>query len=198
MLTIFYRKWRIYMEANVISIIQIIVTVIIAFITAYLTNLNERKKQTTVFFKQEGIKVQKEMLDFWCSILFDDYENTIKRYINNNKQEIMNANQLEDENKITETMAIKEVQKNSYMYSSKLTLKYIENYMQEIFKNGEKQRTILQMFLVGKIISNMKYDFTGEKTTVMDLLKIRINDLDIKKKLKIYLYEIKYFFVTRI
>lgn len=186
------------MEANVIAIIQIIVTVVIAFITAYLTNSNERKKQTTVFFKQEGIKVQKEMLDFWCSILFDDYENTIKRYINNNKQEIMNANQLEDENKITEIMAIKEVQKNSYMYSSKLTLKYIGNYMQEIFKNGEKQRTILQMFLVGKIISNMKYDFTGEKTTVMDLLKIRINDLDIKKKLKIYLYEIKYFFVTRI
>lgn len=186
------------MEANVIAIIQIIVTVVIAFITAYLTNSNERKKQTTVFFKQEGIKVQKEMLDFWCSILFDDYENTIKRYINNNKQEIMNANQLEDENKITEIMAIKEVQKNSYMYSSKLTLKYIGNYMQEIFKNGEKQRTILQMFLVGKIISNMKYDFTGEKTTVMDLLKIRINDLDIKKKLKIYLYGIKYFFTTRI
>lgn len=186
------------MDANVIAIIQIVVTVIIAFITAYLTNLNERKKQTTVFFKQEGIKVQKEMLDFWCSILFDDYENTIKRYINNNKQEIMNANQLKDENKITETMAIKEVQKNSYMYSSKVTLKYIGNYMQEIFKHGEKQRTILQMFLVGKIISNMKYDFTGEKTTVMDLLKIRINDLDIKKKLKIYLYGIKYFFLTRI
>ena len=145
-----------------------------------------------MFLKQEGIKVQKEMLDFWCSILFDDYKNTIKRYINN-KQEIMNANQLKDENKITEAMAIKEVQKNSYMYSSKLTLKYIGIYMQEIFKNGEKQRTILQMFLVDKIIGNMKYDFTGEKTTVMDLLKIRINDLDFKKKIKIYLYGIKYF-----
>lgn len=186
------------MKSNIIAIVQIIVTVIIAFITAYLTNLNERKKQTTVFFKQEGIKIQKEMLDFWCSILFIDYENTIKRYINNNKQELMNSNNLENDSKITETMAIKEVQKNSYMYSSKLTLKYIGNYMQEIFKNGEKQRIILQMFLVGKIISNMKYDFTGEKTGVMDLLKIRINDLDIKKKFKIYLYGVKYFFLTRI
>lgn len=46
------------METNIISIIQIIVTVVIAFITAYFTNSNERKKQTTVFFKQEGIKVQ--------------------------------------------------------------------------------------------------------------------------------------------
>lgn len=82
------------------------------------------------------------------------------------------------------------------MYSSKLALKYIENYMQEIFKNSKKQKMILQMFLAGKIISNMKYDFTGEKTIVMNLLKIRINDLDIKKKLKIYLYGIKYFFLT--
>lgn len=95
---------------------------------------------------------------------------------------------------ITETMVIKEVQKDSYMYSSKVTLKYIGEYMQEIFKKRKKQRIILQMFLVGKIISNMKYDFTGEKTTVMDLLKIKINDLDFKKKVKIYLCEIKYFF----
>ena len=43
------------MSEEIISIIQIFVTVIIAFITAYFTNLNERKKQTTVFFKQEGI-----------------------------------------------------------------------------------------------------------------------------------------------
>ena len=40
----------------------------------------------------------------------------------------------------------------------------------------------------------MKYDFTGEKTTVMDLLRIKINDLDFKKKAKIYLCEIRYFF----
>ena len=186
------------MEVNIIDIIQIAVTVTIAFITAYFTNLNERKKQTTVFFKQEGIKVQQEMLGFWSSILFNDYESTIKKYINDNKEEIMGTNNLENASQITETMAITEVQKNSYMYSSKLTLKYIGNYMQEIFKNREKQRVILQMFLVGKIISNMKYDFTGEKTTVMDLLKIRINDLDTKKKIKIYLYGIKYFFVTRI
>ena len=82
------------------------------------------------------------------------------------------------------------------MYSSKLTLKYIGSYMQEIFKNTEKQNIIKQMFLVGKIISNMKYDFTGEKTSVMDLLKIKINDLDIHKKIKIYGYEIKYFFIS--
>lgn len=82
------------------------------------------------------------------------------------------------------------------MYSSKLTLKYIGNYMQEIFKNAGKPNGMAQTFLVGKIISNMKYDFTGEKTSVMDLLKLKINDLDIRKKLKIYGYEIKYFFIS--
>lgn len=45
------------MESNIITIIQILVTIIVAFITAFLTNSNERKKQTTVFFKQEGIKL---------------------------------------------------------------------------------------------------------------------------------------------
>lgn len=182
------------MEENMIAIIQIVVTVIIAFITAYFTNSNERKKQTTVFFKQEGIKVQEEILDFWSSILFNEYQSAIKKYIENNKKRIMETNNLESANMITETMVIKEVQKDSYMYSSKVTLKYIGEYMQEIFKNKEDQRIILQIFLVGKIISNMKYDFTGEKTTVMDLLKIKINDLNFKKKLEIYFYEIRYFF----
>lgn len=182
------------MDANIIAIIQIVVTVIIAFITAYFTNLNERKKQTTVFFKQEGIKVQQEMLDFWCSILFSDYESGIKKYIDDNEKRIVRNNNLNSKAEITETMVIKEVQKDSYMYSSKITLKYIGDYMQEIFQNREKQRVMLQMFLVGKIISNMKYDFTGEKTTVMDLLRVKINDLDFKKKAKIYLCEIRYFF----
>ena len=62
------------MEQNFITILQVVVTIFVAFITAFFTNRNERKKQTTVFFKQEGIKEQKEILDFWCSILFTDYE----------------------------------------------------------------------------------------------------------------------------
>ena len=184
------------MDSNIITIIQIIVTIIVAFITAFLTNSNERKKQTTVFFKQEGTKQQKEILNFWCSILFSDYESTINKYIKNNTKRIMEDNNINKPNEITDTMAIKMVQKDSYMYSSKLTLKYIGNYMQEIFKNKDKQAIMKQMFLVGKIIANMKYDFTGEKTSVMDLLKIKINDLDIKKKIKIYWYEIKYFFIS--
>ena len=52
------------MDGNIVTLIQIVVTIIIAFITAILTNSNERKKQTTVFFKQEGIKTQQEILNF--------------------------------------------------------------------------------------------------------------------------------------
>jgi len=184
------------MEQDFIEILKLVITILIAFITAFFTNKNERKKQTTVFFKQEGIKEQKKILDFWCSILFMDYELTIKRYIKDNAERIMSENDINKPNEITDTMAIKLIQKDSYMYSSKLTLKYIGIYMQEIFKNAGKTNGIIQTFLVGKIISNMKYDFTGEKTSVMDLLKIKMNDLDIRKKLKIYGYEIKYFFIS--
>lgn len=78
------------------------------------------------------------------------------------------------------------------MYSSKATLKYIGKYMQEVYKDREKPRKMEQMFLVSKIIVNMKNDFTGEKTSVINLLQIKINDLDIKKKIKIYGYELKH------
>lgn len=184
------------MDSNIITIIQIIVTIIVAFITAFLTNSNERKKQTTVFFKQEGIKLQQQIFDFWCSILFNDYQSTINKFIKNNTKRIMEENNINKPNEVIDTMAIKVVQKQSYMYSSKLTLKFIGIYMQEIFKGEDKQSAMKQMFLVSKIISNMKYDFTGEKTSVMDLLKLKINDLDIKKKITIYWYEVKYFFIS--
>ena len=187
---------EIYKETNIITIIQLLVTIIVAFITAFLTNSNERKKQTTVFLKQEGIKVQQENLNFWCSILFNDYQTSINKYINDNTERIMKENNINEPNEITETMAIIVVQKDSYMYSSKSTIKYIGNYMQEIFKEREKQSLMKQMFLVSKIIANMKYDFTGERTSAMDVLKIKINDLDRNKKIKIYWYEIKYFFIT--
>jgi len=184
------------MEENVlvdiIPIIQILVTIIVAFITAILTNYNERKKQTTVFFKQEGIKIQQEMLDFWCSILFNDYENTMKKYIRDNSERIMSDNNLVKIDEITDTMAIKIIHKDSYMYSSNATLKYIGKYMQEVYKDRDKPRKMEQMFLVSKIIVNMKNDFTGEKTSVINLLQIKINDLDIKKKIKIYGYELKH------
>lgn len=108
----------------------------------------------------------------------------------------MEENNINKPNEITETMVIKIVQKDSYMYSSKLTIKYIGNYMQEIYKKKEEQEMMKQIYLVSKIIANMKYDFTGEKTSVMDLLKIKINDLDRKKKMKIYWDEIKYFFIS--
>lgn len=178
---------------NLLTILQIIVTIIVAFITAQLTNQNERKKQATIFFKQEGIKQQSEVLNFWCSILFKDYELTIKKYKSDNKDNLLKEYNLNNENEITDSMAIKFLQRESYIYSSKITVKYISRYMQEIYKTKKNPNSYKQMFLVGKIISNMKYDFTGEKVSVMDLLKIRLNDLNIFRRTRIYFYELKYF-----
>lgn len=69
--------------------------------------------------------------------------------------------------------------------------------MQEVYRTKEKQKIIKQMFLVAKIISNMKYDFTGEKTSVLNLLRIKINDLNIRKIFKIYWYQLKYFLIIK-
>ena len=61
-----------------------------------------------------------------------DYELTIKRYIKDNAERIMSENDINKPNEITDTMAIKLIQKDSYMYSSKLTLKYIGISLKEI------------------------------------------------------------------
>ena len=60
------------------------------------------------------------MLDFWCSILFNDYENTMKKFIRENEQKIMADNNLKEVKEITDAMAIRIIHKNSYMYSSKI------------------------------------------------------------------------------
>lgn len=65
---------------NLVKLIEIIVTVFIAFITAYITVNNDRKKQTTEYFKEEGIKEQKELLNFWSSTFLNTPDNAIKKY----------------------------------------------------------------------------------------------------------------------
>lgn len=178
-------------DSNIIELIKILITVVIAFITASLTNKNERKKQATIFFKQEGIKQQQAILEFWCSILLMNYEDTIKKFKEANKERLITEYNLKNSQDITDTMAINLLQRDSYMYSSKLTVKYIAKYMQEVFKSDDSKKSNItkQMYLVGKIISSMKNDFTGEKVKVLDLLKIKLNDLDWKKKVAIYYYE---------
>lgn len=44
-----------------------------------------------------------------------------------------------------------------------------------------------------RVAKRMKYDFTGEKIDTLDLLKIRVNDLDIKKKIFARYFIIYYF-----
>lgn len=184
------------MSIDIISIIEFMVTIFIAFITAYLTNLNEQKKQTKEFFKQNGIEIQKEILDFWCSILFYDFDITKEKYKTKNEERLRKENNLKRNDKIEDLMIIKLVQKDSFMYSSKKTNKYIAKYMQKIYKSTSN--VMLQMYLVTKIICCMKYDFTGEKNSVMDLLQIKINDLNLRKKIQIYWYAVKFFFEIRI
>ena len=64
-------------------------------------------------------------------------------------------------------MTIKLIQKDSYMYSSKLTLKYIGSYMQEIFKN-----TVVCFFL----------SFLFVKNAVINAIRIVITSFNISIK----------------
>lgn len=41
------------MEQNFIEMLKLVITILIAFITAFFTNKNERKKQTTVFLSKK-------------------------------------------------------------------------------------------------------------------------------------------------
>lgn len=51
--------------------------------------------------------------------------------------------------------------------------------------------------MVSRIISKMKYDYTGEKTGVMDILRIRINDFDLKKEIIGYLWSVWFYIKER-
>lgn len=172
---------------------ETLLTITVAFITSKITSNNERKKQATDYFKKEGTTQQKELLEFWCSILIIGYINHFNEYVEKNIDRLKNIYKVESPKQLTDTQILQLVQRDSYMYSSKKTIKYIGKYMQAIFRNSNKKRTtkinIEEMVLVGKVISNMKFDFTNEKISIINLLKLKINDLDFKKRIQIFWYD---------
>lgn len=54
------------------------------------------------------------------------------------------------------------------------------------------------IIISSRVIKKMKYDFTGEKVDIIDLLKIRINNLDNKKILLARILIIYYSFIENL
>lgn len=160
-----------------------LITIILAFITSFLTVKNNQRKTASEFFKKEGIKVQERLLDFWTGLLMNDLETNVDNYIK--QANLKGKYNTQDITKI--------ILKESMLYSSKSTIKAIEAYQQYIFKNKledkksgfDETRTLVLSLRVTK---RMKYDFTGERVSEIDFLKVRINDLNFKKILQARIY----------
>lgn len=167
---------KILENSNIITIIGFLTTIILAFITSFLTIKSNQKRTISEYFKKEGIKSQERLLEFWSGLLIYDLDTNVNNYIksanlkgNYNTQDI-----------------IKIIQKESILYSSKTTIKAIGTYQQFTYKNTKINKksdynTMLTMIIPLRVAKKMKYDFTGEKLSEIDLLKIRINDLNFKK-----------------
>lgn len=184
---------------NLLTIIGFACTIFVAFITAFLTSKNNNKNITSDYFKREGINVQERVLKFWSSLLLYDFNKCIEMYKKN----------IGLEGKKGDVEIIKLISHDAILYSSKSTIKAIATYQHYLYKNNkngkktkeEKNSTLETMKLLiisSRDIKKMKYDFTGEKVDIIDLLKIRINDLDNKKILLSRILIIYYNFIENV
>lgn len=177
-------------DNNSIEVIKIIGSFFIAFITAKYTARNTRKELVAQHFKDRGTEVQGKILSFWCTLFLNNFIilNSYNESFNNNK-------------KMQDVEVLNKVNKESYVYCSAKTIRAIRDYQQYIYRNNNLQidlikedskvkkalpklfklkiSTYTQFILISRIISRMKYDFTGEKVDELDLIKIKINDFNI-------------------
>lgn len=182
-------------NSNMIEIIGFAVTILVAFITSFLTSKINQKKTTAEVFKKEGVKIQERLLEFWAGLLIFDFETNIDNY--KKKAGI--------KEKLNNQEIIKIVQSESIMYSSKNTIKAIGTYQQYSYNKKcplneeESEFRIMQGLVVAlRVTKSMKFDFTGEKVRVIDLLRIKLKDLNLKKILLTYYFLIYYYFRERI
>lgn len=174
---------------NAISVIGFFITIIVAFITSFLTTKSNQKKTTSEYFKKEGIKIQERLLEFWSGLLVFDFDTNIANYKQVAK---LNKNLIGSD-------VVKNIQKDSILYSSKSTIKAIGTYQQFVYKNNQTTdkcsdiKTIQSIIVPLRVTKRMKYDFTGEKLSELDFIKIRINDLNIKKIILAYYFIFYYY-----
>lgn len=200
------------MTENGIEILKLVVTVGIAYITAKITAKNTKKNLTTQYFKEKGTEIQEKVLKFWCGLfmnnfkIVDSYREAFKdKKINNDTDILIN------------------IQKESYVYCSSKTIKAMKEYQQYLYKSKDinveesedsqkekfnanktgyikaKIKFANQFILITRIISRMKYDFTGEKVDELDLIKIKIKDLNLLTRflcrITLWYYNIKELFI---
>ena len=200
-------------DRNVLAfIISFLSSVVVAYITAKLTLSNSKKSITTEHFKQQSIEVQKINLEFWYSVLSNELSVALKKYkiellkLDNDNNSNKRIKEVENKKFGAEEVqkVLKELQLNSCLYGSYSTIKAIGTYQRFAYKGINKKdskktdwETMKSLTMVSRIISKMRYDYTGEKTGVMDILRIRINDHNLKKEIIGYLWSIWFYIKER-
>lgn len=200
-----------------IEIIKILASILIAYITAKVAIRNTKKTLTTQYFKEKGSALQEDILKFWCTLYINNFDipDTYKKVFASNKYPKHLTNSAE---------ILKYVNIQSSVYCSAETLKALSEYQQFAYKNenvksrskheenlqknGEKNSVpklglknfICPFVLITRIIAGMKYDFTGEKIDEIDIVKLKINDLNftqiIKFRLVLLYFKLKSFILN--
>jgi len=170
------------------SISAIIIAIATSIITAIITVNGERRKITTTEFKNKGADNQKNLLDVWSSVLLDP-ESFVPKVKKIFKENILNKNK--EIKNISDKEIYTILMENTYIYSSKNTMRVVSYYMQHIF-GKYKDNTTAGIFYVSKICAKLKYDFTGEKVSFITIILIKVNDLSIKQKTIFYSMNIFY------
>ena len=169
---------------------------VVAIVTFLFTlNINKNKAITDTF-KKEGINVQERLLDFWSNVFILGFEESLDNFKVKAKLD----------KKLSELDVFNYIKSESIRYSSKNTVKMMATYQQYIYKNSSleknaitKKKDTMELFVLAlRVVKSMKYDFTGEKISVMDLIKIHIKNLNFGKYLLIYFYLVFYYIYDKI
>lgn len=169
---------------------------VVAIITFLFTLNINKNKTTTDTFKKEGITVQERLLDFWSNVFILGFEESLDNFKVKAKLD----------KKLSDLDVFNYIKSESIRYSSKNTIKMMATYQQYIYKKSsleknaitKKKDTMEIIVLALRVVKSMKYDFTGEKISIMDLIKIHIKNLNCRKYLLIYFYLVFYYIYAKI
>lgn len=114
-----------------------------------------------------------KLLEDWHTLLFDMDHSFLVYTI---KSKYKTEEEIKKENII-------KMHQRMIMFCSSKTLKLYAQFMQMIYKidtdNTEyKEEDIVNLYFVALLISRIKYDYSGDFTEPLDILKVKLKDID--------------------
>lgn len=126
---------------------------------------NQSSLQREAYFRQLSGNDLQKTFSGWAEILID-----VSKLENSNKRELL------------------DLQRNVILFGSDESIRICSKLMQYLYKNGnnnDENDHLVGIIYIAHLISSLKYDFTGYIIQPLDLLKMRVNDLDIDKVIRL-------------